>query len=438
MRRVLLVAWRDYLATVKTKGFIIGLVIAPLFMGGSGVAFALLRNQVDTRDRRVAVIDHSGTVVGELQRAASERNDREVFDATKGEKVKPAYVIDPIETASGEAEVQRLQLSNRVRQGELHGFLEIGPEVLHPGTNTVTAYVRYYARNAAFDDLRRWLDNTVNNHLRATRLTDSGVPQEEVGEVLRWLSLEPMQLVSREEGTGQIGQARRQSEAEAVFPPLILMMLMFIMMMMGAAPLLNSVMEEKSQRIAEVLLGSVKPFHLMLGKLLGGLAVSFTGAGVYVGLGLFVLLQAGLMGYVPVHILPWIVIYLPAAVIMVGAWQAALGSLCSDVRDAQSMTLPGMLPAIVPMFVMMPVLKEPLSGFATTMSLIPPFTPLLMLLRQASGAGVPAWQPWVGLAGVAVTATAMIWIGGRVFRVGILSQGKLPGVRQVMTWIWRG
>lgn len=296
----------------------------------------------------------------------------------------------------------------------------------------------YYARNAAFDDLRRWLDNTVNNHLRATRLTDSGVPQEEVGEVLRWLSLEPMQLVSREEGTGQIGQARRQSEAEAVFPPLILMMLMFIMMMMGAAPLLNSVMEEKSQRIAEVLLGSVKPFHLMLGKLLGGLAVSFTGAGVYVGLGLFVLLQAGLMGYVPVHILPWIVIYLPAAVIMVGAWQAALGSVCSDVRDAQSMTLPGMLPAIVPMFVMMPVLKEPLSGFATTMSLIPPFTPLLMLLRQASGAGVPAWQPWVGLAGVAVTATAMIWIGGRVFRVGILSQGKLPGVRQVMTWIWRG
>lgn len=438
MRRVFLVAWRDYLATVKTKGFIIGLVIAPLFMGGSGVAFVLLRNQVDTRDRRIAVIDHSGAAVAELQRAATERNDREVFDTEKGQKVKPAYLIDVVEPASGDAKAQRLELSDRIRQGELHGFLEIGPEARHPGTNAATAYVRYYARNAAFDDLRRWLDNTVNNHLRATRLTDSGIPPEEVGQVLRWISLEPMQLVSREESTGEIAQARRQSEAEAIFPPLILMMLMFIMLMMGAAPLLNSVMEEKTQRIAEVLLGSVKPFHLMLGKLLGGLAVSFTGAAVYVGLGLFVLMQAGLMGYVPVSILPWFLVYLPAAVLLVGAWQAALGSLCSDVRDAQSMTLPGMLPVIVPMFVIMPVLKEPLSGFATTMSLIPPFTPLVMLLRQASGAGIPAWQPWAGLVGVLLTTAAMIWIGGRIFRVGILSQGKLPGVRQIVNWVLHG
>lgn len=438
MKRMLLVAKRDYLATVKTKGFIVGLVIAPIFMGGSGIAFALLRGQVDTKDREVAVVDHSGVVVAEIERAAGRRNEEVVFDKQKGEKLQPAYVIKTTPPAPEAMDTLRLELSDRVRAGELHGFLEIGPEVLQPGTNTAASYLRYYARNAAFDDLRRWLDNTVNNHLRRTRLIEAGVADAEADQVFRWISLDPMRLVSREEATGEISQGQRQSDAEAILPPLIMLMLMFLMMMMGAAPLLNSVMEEKTQRIAEVLLGSVRPFELMFGKLLGGLAVAFTGAGVYVGLGLFALMQAGLMGYVPVAMLPWFLIYLFAAVLMIGAWQAALGSVCSDVRDAQSMTLPGMLPAIIPMFVIMPVLKEPLSDFATVMSLIPPFTPLLMMLRQASGAGIPAWQPYAGLVGVIFTTIASVWLAGRIFRVGILSQGKLPGPRQIIRWMLRG
>jgi ABC-2 type transport system permease protein len=438
MKRMLLVAKRDYLATVKTKGFIIGLVIAPIFMGGSGIAFALLRGQVDTRDRHLAVLDHSGVVAPEIERAAKQRNEEVVFDEEKGGKVQPAYVIQITPPAADDPDQQRLELSDRVRAGKLHGFVEIGPEVLHPGTNTATSYLRYYARNAAFDDLRRWLDNTANNHLRRTRLTEAGLAETDADQVFRWVSLAPMRLVSREADTGEVKSGGRQSEAEAILPPLILLMLMFLMMMMGAAPLLNSVMEEKTQRIAEVLLGSIRPFELMLGKLLGGLAVSLTGAGVYLGLGLFALMQAGLMGYVPVEMLPWFLVYLLSAVLMIGAWQAALGSICSDVRDAQSMTLPGMLPAIIPMFVIMPVLKEPLSGFATVMSLLPPFTPLLMMLRQASGAGIPAWQPYVGLTGVVLTTLASIWLAGRIFRVGILSQGKLPGPRQMLRWLVKG
>lgn len=438
MRRLLLVAKRDYLATVKTKGFIVGLVVAPIFMCGSAIAFALLRGQVDTRDRRVAVVDHSGVVVQEVERAAEQRNDNAVYDKEKNEKVQPAYVIEVVAPAAEDPDAQRLELSDRVRSRELHGFLEVGPEVLHPGTNAAASYLRYYARNAAFDDLRNWLNNTVNNHLRRSRLNEAGLEDAAADQVFRWISLDPMRLVSREEATGEIGKSQRQSEAEVMLPPLIMLMLMFLMMMMGAAPLLNSVMEEKTQRIAEVLLGSVRPSELMFGKLLGGLAVSFTGAGVYVGLGLFALMQAGMMGYVPVAMLPWFLIYLFAAVLMNGAWQAALGSVCSDVRDAQSMTLPGMLPAIIPMFVIMPVLKEPLSGFATIMSLVPPFTPLLMMLRQASGAGIPAWQPFVGLAGVILTTVVSIWLSGRIFRVGILSQGKLPGPRQIIRWMVSG
>ncbi|MCB1127046.1 MAG: hypothetical protein KDM81_11150, partial [Verrucomicrobiae bacterium] len=230
----MLVAKRDYLATVRTKGFIVGLVIAPIFMGGSGIAFALLRGHVDTRDRHIAVLDRSGVVATELERAAKQRNDEVVFDQDKHEKVQPAYVIEAIPPVADDPDAQRLELSDRVRAGDLHGFVDVGPEVLHPGTNAATSYLRYYARNAAFDDLRNWLNNTVNNHLRRSRLTGAGLDEAQADQVFRWISLDPMHLVSQEAGTGEVKQGGRQSEAEAILPPLVLLMLMFLMLMMGA------------------------------------------------------------------------------------------------------------------------------------------------------------------------------------------------------------
>jgi ABC-type Na+ efflux pump permease subunit len=438
MPKSLKVALREYKATVRTKGFIIGLVLAPVVMGGGGIAFAIFENRVDTQDKTIAVVDRTGLVGDMLVDAAEGRNATAVLDEETGEKIRPRYVIELVSPIEGDANPQRLALSNRVRSREIHAFVEIGAGALHPRVDPAAARVSYYGDNAAIDDVRSWIGRPINDALRQLRLAEAEVDLTTVADLFDYLSPEPLSLVSVDPETGQISDARRSNEATVLLPPIVLMMLMFLMVMMGAAPLLNSVMEEKSQRIAEVMLGSVRPFDFMMGKLIGCVSISLTAAAAYVVIGLAVINRLEMAQYVPFAVLPWFFVYVVAAVFMIGALQAALGSACNDASEAQSLAFPAMVPIMIPMFVMMPVLLQPQSAFSTGLSLFPLFTPFLMLLRQSTEAGVPVWQPWVGLAGVALVTALFVWIGGRIFRVGLLMQGTPPKFSSIMRWAVRG
>ena len=225
---------------------------------------------------------------------------------------------------------------------------------------------------------------------------------------------------------------------EAIGVPIIMMMLMFLMVMMTVPGLLHSVMEEKTQRIAEVLLGSIRPFEFMMGKVLGGIAVALTSSAVYIVGGILVVRHMDLEKYIPYQILPWFFAYMLLAIIMLGAMSATLGSTCSEAKDAQSLTSMTTLPAMIPMFIYFPVVKEPMSSFATWVSLFPTFTPFLMLIRQTTPAGIPAWQPWLGLVGVLSFTILFVWAGGRIFRVAILMQGTPPKLMNLIRWALRG
>jgi ABC-2 type transport system permease protein len=429
---------REYLASVKTKGFIIMLVLMPVIMSGSAIAMYLLRGQVDTKDKRVVVLDRSEIVTDMLLKAAEQRNNAAVYDKETGKKVQPAYILEVAEPDEGDFQKQRLQLSDRIRSGDLHAFLEIGQNVRRPKGEQSTFRIKYYAKNAAMDNVRNWLNNTINPYLRKVRLSDAGVDESKANEIMAWLQVEAMGLVSVDEETGEIKEARRTSEEEAIFVPIIFFFLMFMMVMMGAMPLLQSTMEEKTQRIAEVLLGFLKPHEFMTGKVLGGLAISLTVASVYVIGGVFFLGKLGLNEYIPFHMIPWFFTFLVLEIVMVGSLLAALGSACNDPKDAQNLTFPAMFPVFFPMFVFMPILMEPTSAFATWLSLVPPFTPMLMLIRKAAPAGIPAWQPWVGLVGVLLFTAFAVWAGGRIFRVGILMQGGPTKLAKILKWSIRG
>jgi len=438
MRKLLRLAKREYLASVKTKGFIIMLVLMPVLMGGSGIAMYLLRNQIDTTDKKVAVLDRSGVIADDLLTTAKKRNDAAVFDKESGKKIQPAYIFEIIKPDDMSTEAQKLELSNRINDGELHAFLDIGPNVLNLEGDEDTFLMAYHAKNAAMDNIRTWLNNTINNYLRKTRMRDAGVDDSQADEILTWIQVEAMGLVSVDEETGEIQSARKTSEAEAILVPVILFFLMFMMVMMGAMPLLQSTMEEKTQRIAEVLLGSLTPFEFMGGKVLGGLGVALTGTLFYLCGGIFFVSKMGLADFIPFHIIPWFLIFLVFEIIMVGSMLAALGSACNDPKDAQNLTFPAMIPVMFPMFIFMPILQEPTSGFATWMSLFPMFTPMLMLLRKAAPVDIPMWQPWVGLVGVLLFTVLSVWMGGRIFRVGILMQGGAPKIGKIIRWAFRG
>ena len=438
MRKILRVAWRDYKANVCTKAFIIGLVVAPLFMGGSAIVVALTKDRVDTRDRKVAVVDRSGLAAGALIAAAEKRNSRELHDGTTGKKVRPAYVFETVAPSEGDPRLQMLELSDRVRRGELHAFLTIEKGILHPSGDPSTFRIAYHSENPAMDEVRRWVERPINEALRSRRLAEAGIAESAVPDLFDWIGAEGFGLISADQQTGKIGEAERASEIRAVLLPIIPVILLFMLVMMGCMPQLQSVTEEKSQRIAEVILGCLRPFQFMMGKLLGGVGVSLTGAAVYVCGGIGTIVYLGLGQYVPYAVLPWFFAFLVFSIFLYGALLAALGSACNDATEAQAVTLPAMLPLLIPLFVVMPVIQEPNGTLATGLSFFPLFTPFLMLLRIGTPAGVPAWQPWAGIFEVALTTLLFVWAGGRIFRVGLLVHGTPPKIGNLLRWALHG
>ncbi|MBN2354575.1 ABC transporter permease [candidate division KSB1 bacterium] len=116
----------------------------------------------------------------------------------------------------------------------------------------------------------------------------------------------------------------------------------------------------------------------------------------------------------------------------------ALGSACNDARDAQNINFPSVIPVIFSTFFLVPVIKDPNSTLAVILSLIPTSTPLLMMLRQIMPTGVPAWQLLLGVVNMVVFTLALVWLGGRIFRIGILLQGKAPTLGTMVRWAAKG
>jgi len=437
MNKALIIAKREYRAAVRTKGFILALILLPLFMGGGLLVFTLFKDKVDLDDKRIAIIDHSGLFEDYLASAVGNWNRNEIFNE-KGEQIAPAIFFEFIRPDSSETNRQKLDLSDRVRKKELHAFIQIGSDIIHPQPGGAQSGIFYYAENAALDNNRSWFSNIINNRIREIRILELGVDQDKVTDLFYWINVEGLGLLNIDTKTGAIIDARKSSELQTILVPYVLLLLMFMMLMMSAIPLLTAVMEEKTERIAEVLLGSVTPEQFMIGKIIGSLGVSLTTSAIYVAGAVFTLSRMNLNELIPYHVIHWFFIYMALNIIMIGSIMAALGATCNDSKDAQAMQFPAMLPIIIPLFLMMPVILNPLGKMATGCSLFPLWTPMLMLLRQSTSVTIPLWQPIVGLIGVILFTVFCVWAGARIFRSTIILQGKRPKFGTLIRYIARG
>jgi len=448
MHKITTIAKRDYIATVRTKAFIFGLVVAPMLFGGGSIAMSFFRGQPDLKDRHVAIVDHTGVVAGPLVSAAREKNDRELFDKKTHQQIAPRYVFEVMAPAA-DFKAQLLALSDRVRRKQLVAFLEIGKDVLRPpkpagdseeetsGKTDPDARVSYYTNAGGIDEMRNWLNGPINEGVRLARLAQLGIDINRSRGLTASVPIDGLSLVERDERTGEVHEARKRSDME-VFVPFGVAVILAMIVMVGSAPMLQNVTQDKSQRIVETLLGAATPLELMTGKVLGSVGVSVTSSILYVLAGVFAVNAMGVAGLLPLSIIPWFYVYLLADVVMLCAFAAALGACCSTPQDAQNLAIVLLMPCIIPMFMLVTVLRQPNGMVATVMSLVPPFTPILMLLRQAMPTGVPAWQPWVGLVDALVFAAATVWLASRIFRVAILMHGKPPRLAEMARWAIRG
>jgi ABC-type Na+ efflux pump permease subunit len=437
MTKALIIAKREYRAAVRTKGFLISLLLLPVFMGGGLLVFALLKDKIDVSDKKIAVVDYSGFFGDYLKLSVADWNRVNITNE-KGEKISPEIFIESVTPDTIAPEQQILLLSGRVRKKEIHAFVRIGSDVVHPVEGSESSRILYYSENSAVDNMRDWINNQLNNRIREIRTEELGIARDDIRELFYWINAEPMGLVSLDTKTGKVTDARKTSELQTILVPYILMLLMFMMVMISAIPLLTSVMEEKSERIAEVLLGSVTPWQFMLGKIIGSLGVSITTSAIYVAGAAITFDRMNLSELVPYDVLPWFFVYMVLNIIMIGSIMTAVGSTCNDSKDAQAIQFPLMLPIILPLFLIMPVIMNPLGKLATGLSLFPLWTPMIMLLRQSTSVTIPIWQPLSGLAGVVLFTIFFVWAGARIFRSAIILQGKRPKFGTMIKYIVKG
>ncbi len=471
---------------VGTKAFLVSVAMMPILMFGSMAAMSMLKNVTKIEEKTIAVIDHTGQLLPVLQAAATANNA--MLDALikKSEPPKPSAKDNPdsqgkSETAAASKRAQeddfgpslsrgtkyilevvdpvtvtddtRVELSDRIARKELYAFVEIPSDILNPpsmppmsalleaasGSSDSAAAlpappeIRFHSMDSTLAEARMWIDRILNETIKAKRLELAGIDPLVVMTASQHVPARGKGLVLRN-AAGVVQPVEEKDEMTAIFLPLIAMMLMFMVIFMAAQPMLESVLEEKSQRIAEVLLGSTNPTQLMAGKLLGTVGGSLTIFAIYMAGGFFAAQRTGWLENVPYQLLPWFVAFQILGVMLYAAIFMAVGAAVSQLKEAQSMLLPVWMVMMIPMFIWFYIVREPDSSLAVWLSLFPPITPSMMILRMATGTVVPIWQPLLGLVLLVITTIFVVILSGRIFRVGILWQGKSPKLGEIFRW----
>ncbi len=433
MGKILVIASREYRAIVGTKAFLIAMIMMPVLMIGGIAVQLLLQNRLGPTERKIMVLDSSGMMFDKLAKEAQER-DHEIFD--KGKQIGPRYVLET-SPALNVSEEMRYDLSEQVRNGLINAFVEIPADVDKMPSGNKQPQVKFYAENAVVSDELHWFQGKINDIVHADRLKEAKIDPDLVARATAWINVEPLGLVTRSKA-GVIDKPRESRFEESFFLPLGMMMLMFMVVFLAAQPMMESVLEEKSQRIAEVLLGSANSFQLMIGKLIGGVGGSLTVVAAYAVGGCALAWYYDSFRLVPLRIVPWFIVYQILAVMLYGSIFMAVGAAVNQLKEAQSMLMPIWLLLMFPMFIWFQVIRDPMGSFATWTSLIPPATSLMMVLRMCSTAAVPVWQALAGIVVMLAATLVCVFAAARIFRIGILAQGKAPKMSELMRWAIRG
>jgi ABC-2 type transport system permease protein len=429
MRSVFIIARSEFHTAVRARGFLIGIMLMPLLFGGAMLLQRAVERQANSTVRRVAIIDDTGQLFAPLSAAAAAWN-RGKRDLGPDVPDGPSFAVERME-AGASRQTTRLALSERVRNQELFAFVELPASLLGPQT---TEKIRYYSGAPAYRELPDWLQRAVLKEVVSRRFVDAHVSPLVVSTLLKPIATEELGLLTRDHD-GSVREAETLDRVRTIGIPVAFMFVLFLVVVLTTPQLLNSVLEEKMSRISEVLLGSVTPFELMLGKLLASTAVSGVMTLVYLTGGAWAAKRWGYLGVLDPWMVGWFVLFMLLSVLMYGSFFIAIGAACSDLKDAQNLMAPAMTILMIPALTWTLVTRAPQSAFAVGASLFPPATPFLMVLRLALPERPPVWQVAAGVLLTLLATVAIVWAAGRIVRTGLLMQGKGVTVGEMWRWI---
>ena len=450
MKNIFWIARREFMATVATRAFLVGILILPVMIA----LFALIGPRIfNFRNFKVKgellVVDGTGRVGQELRKAF----DPSLIEARRKEEAQRALAGAPqqfrqlAEAASTPGAVLEpvpdVRVTVRPPDTDIEkekDWLNIQPKemphlalaVIHRDTiepagggleyGSYDLYVPPNLDSRAAGEIQRGLREAIVNARLKTRSLDQGT----IDAIVR---VGPVKSI-----TVTQNNQRQTVQGFNMLLPAAFGFLLFMGVMGGGGQLLTTMVEEKSSRVIEVLLSAVSPIELMAGKLLGQMGASFIGMGLYVGMGLAMLAFFALFGLLKLSLIFYLIIFFIITYTLVGSLMMAVGAAVNDMKEAQGLMAPLTIVFIIPWILWMPISQNPGSAFSVAISFIPPMNTFAMLLRMASSIPPPRWQVWLSIAVGIAAAYGALWFTAKIFRIGLLMYGKPPNLSTFIRW----
>ena len=501
--KIRLVAVREYNENLRTKTFWIGILMFPMILVIATVVPKLLEGARDVRT--YSVIDHSGWLLPAIEERATYFDTYKIFEYVRDEAQKGESAVAALPTVlhppaarlkdATDAELESLaksmafqgksklvigethgfdakmqtefllwaianakalglgldrdryqrvdaptgpdaeqQLRARVDNGELFAYFVIGAD---PLSNEETH--KYVSNNLTDNDLQEWVEDLATAEVEARRFERERIDPEVARRIQQPLSFAEKRVsASGEESAVEKTDTLRQ------WAPVAFVYLLWVSIFTIAQMLMTNTIEEKSNRIVEVLLSSISPMQLMVGKILGIAATGLTTIGSWILCFLVFLkflprmldmpaeLDLTVLVSDPVYLASFVAYFL-LGFLLYASILVGLGSACNSIKEAQNLMGPVMILLMLPLLSMIPISQDPNGRLAVVLSFVPPFTPFVMMNRAA---GPPRpWEYTVTSILLVVSIAVAFWAAAKIFRVGVLMTGKPPKLGELWRWV---
>lgn len=412
---ILLIIQREYMSRVRRKSFIISTILMPLFFVGLMALPAIIATLSGPEEKKVAIVDGTGY----LSRAF-------------------------LDNESMHFEISDQPTDSLKKRDDLDAILVIPADVVDD-----CAGLTLYTNGSPSPQTEMYISQILNNAIEQVKLSRYDIKNLDriIAEVQTNVTLKTIRIDGDEE--------KESSSLASYMVGLILTFLLYMFIMLYGQMVMTSIIEEKNNRVLEIVVSSVKPVRLMLGKILGIGSVAVTQIiiwGIIIGVftatvmpnlitgavsassdgdNIQILNAIGAPGYI-MGLFGMMTLFLILGYLFYSAIYAAIGSAVDNIQDASQLQSFAILPIVLGMVFSMTVLNDPNSSLAVWLSMIPFTSPMVMMARLPFG--IPVWETLLSLAILAVSMLLMVWISAKIYRVGIFMYGKKPNVKELIRW----
>ena len=411
MTKTFAVARWEYIEKIKSKAFIISLFLTPALMLAMGVIPTLLATKADTESKIIGIIDQSSEIVRPLSELLDQR-----FTLPDGQ---PNYILHPIDHGS-DVSAAKKEADSLVLAEAMEGYVIVGKSLMSDSV------IEYRSQNIGNIRLTENMNSALRDVIVEKKLRVQGIDPQEVKNLTRSIDLKTIKLT-------KAGKEEESGFGEVFFTAYAFMMMMFILIMTSGQMLVRSMLEEKSNRVVEVLMSSCSSTELMSGKILGLSGLGITQMSFWVIIGVVLSLKFTIP-LLPIASILLIFLYIILGFLLYAAIFVAVGAPVSTEQEAQQVTSYLVMILVIPIVLAFSVAQNPGAPLIKILSFIPFFSPSIMVMRIPNQMPSPT-EIIISLLLIAFTAAVFMRIAGKIFHTTILMYGKRPSLKELIVLI---